>query len=685
MDLKTPLTQLRGVGPKIAQALQRLGIQNVRQLLQHYPFRYEDFSQVIPISRLQAGIAASVRVHVELLGARRSFRRRMSITEAAVKDESGYLKLVWFNQAYIAKSLENNEEIIVSGTPSLAKDGSLQMTNPSFEPVKDEQTHTGRIVPIYPVTDGLTPKYLRYLVQQALPCVEEIKDPLPTKIRQSEKLPKLETAVRDIHFPKTYAALRAARARLAFDELLRFQLHNQMHRAQLHHAAAPKIEFHEKATKDFVATLPFTLTNGQRNAAWEIIQSMNEAHPMNRLLQGDVGSGKTLVAILAALNTMWSKHQVAIMAPTEVLAEQHFQSIQKTLQDTSITIALLTGSQAKANRNDAIKKSQLKKEIGQGSIQLVIGTHALLVEDVQFQSLGLIIIDEQHRFGVAQRKLLKEKTGTALSTEPHFLSMTATPIPRTLALTLYSDLDISTITEMPKNRKPIRTHLIPEAKRKEMYGFIAQQIAQGRQAFVITALIDESDLLGVKAATHMAEELQKHVFPKLRVALLHGKLGSKEKEKIMRDFADHHYDILVATAVIEVGIDVPNASVMVIENAERFGLAQLHQFRGRVGRGDAQSYCFLLSQSETSGRLKKFAATRSGFAVAEEDLKRRGPGELRGGRQSGLPDFRMASLQDIELIAHTRDIAKELLQQDVNLEKWPGLLETIRHDAVHWE
>ncbi len=687
LKLNSPIEELRGVGPKILAALRRLGIRTSGDLLKYYPFRYDDFSRTVAIADLKPGQTATVKGQLEQIESRRSFRRRLVITEAALTDGTGYLKLVWFNQPFISRMLKAGDRVMVSGQADWQY-GAFQMVSPAYELVKAEQTHVGRIVPVYSVTEGLTPKYVRALIRQVIPLTEGLADPLPETVRSSEQLMPLGQAFRSIHFPKNQVELEAARQRLAFNEVLRVQLQGLKTKALLKSSSAPVIQFKLKETQRFVKHLPFKLTAAQRRAAWAIIKDLGQGQPMNRLLQGDVGSGKTVVAVMAVLNAVWSKCQIAYMAPTEILAEQHFNTLNRLLP-SNVSLGLLTGALSKTNTNQPTSKKRLKEYLASGKISVVIGTHALIEEDVRFARLGLVIIDEQHRFGVDQRQILRSKGFKDGRLMPHFLTMTATPIPRTLALTLYGDLDISTINELPPGRVPTKTSIVPSSERDQTYAFIRGQIKSGHQAFVITPLIEESDKLGVKAAAKAYRELTETIFPDLRIGLLHGRLASNTKERVMREFAQGQLNILVSTAVVEVGVDVPNATVMLIEGAERFGLSQLHQFRGRVGRSTTQSYCFIFSdepEAAQNPRLKAFTETTDGFALAEADLKLRGPGELRGGRQSGLPDFQMASLHDIELIKRAREAAKRLLEEDPKLDKAPLLKRIVESDReIHWE
>lgn len=679
ISLDTPIENLAHVGPRTLPRLKRLGIRTVRDLLWHFPSRYEDFSQIVPMSEVdEAGEVVSVRGVVRTIETKRIFRRGrrpMTITSATFEDmiDGGpppegraSIRATWFNQPYLENTLKEETLVSLSGKIALDKRG-LYLSNPAYEKISsDELRHTGRLVPIYPETEGITSKYLRFLIKPLLPLFESI--------------PHLST----IHFPDTSQDAEVARRHFAFEELLLIQLRALRDRSRLRALTAPRIVFDKEKIVAFVKKLPFVLTDDQRIAAFEILKDLERGHPMSRLLNGDVGSGKTVVALIAAYQAALAGYQTVFMAPTEILANQHFQTITRLLSPSQpppygkgeVQVGVMTGSK-KTNRD----------------ADIIVGTHAVIQKGVKFQNLGLVVIDEQHRFGVAQRmKLIKNQ-----KLVPHLLSMTATPIPRTLALTIYGDLDVSLIKEKPKGRQEIATKVVPHEKRTEAYQFIEKQIQEGRQVFVICPRIEPSQapkksLLTVemKMVTEEFEKLSKTIFPHRRVAMLHGKMKSKEKEAVMTAFKDHETDIIVSTSVIEVGVDVPNATIMMIESAERFGLAQLHQFRGRVGRGAHQSYCFLFTSSvdvPTTRRLKALESTNDGFKLAEMDLKIRGPGEFTGTNQSGIPDLAMASLSDIEMIKQARDTATSLLQDDPMLAKHPMLkarLEQLQR-IVHFE
>ncbi|MDD5341377.1 MAG: ATP-dependent DNA helicase RecG [Patescibacteria group bacterium] len=666
--LNTPIEKLTRVGKATARYLKALGIFTVFDLIYNFPFRYEDFSHLAKIKDLKLGQIVTVRGKIILIKNRRSYRRRMYITEALIGDETGDIKVVWFNQPFLTKNLKSGDGIFISGRVDADNLLSPQFVSPSYEKINGAKSlNTAKIVPIYSLSGNLTLKQLRFLENLALGSIKLVKEWLPKNILQKNKLLSLTSALEEIHFPKNFKSLEKARYRLKFDELFLIALQSQIIRRYLAKNQAPGIEFKEKDIKNFVSSLSFQLTNDQKKAAWQILLDMQKETPMNRLLEGDVGSGKTIVVALAVLNTVLNGYQAVFMAPTEILAKQHFQTFKKLLTPRNVKIALLSGSEKSLGDSFDVPGNKLMKVIKNGRADLVIGTHALIQEKVEFNNLGLAIIDEQHRFGVEQRKKLKDKSEKLT---PHFLSLTATPIPRSLALIFYGDLDLSIIREMPAGRKKIITKLVSEANRSKAYHFIRAEIKSGRQVFVICPLIDPSDKLGVKSVTDEFKKLSKQIFPDLKIGLLHGKLKAEEKDGVMREFKENKIQILVSTSVIEVGIDIPNATIMMIEGADRFGLAQLHQSRGRVGRGEHQSYCFLFTDNDsekTAERLSALLKSNDGFRLAEYDLKFRGPGEVYGLRQSGLPDFKIASLGDIDLINLTKYEAGNFLDRyDIN-------------------
>jgi len=605
----------------------------------------------------------------------------MYLTEALISDESDTIKIIWFNQPFLTRTLKVGDRISLAGRVS-ENHGQLAMISPLYEKVYSEDLiHTKGLVPNYHLTADLSQKQIRSLIKQVILFAKNVPDWLPSEIKKRLALLDLSAAIQKIHFPKNTNDVILAQKRLGFTELFLRQLKAQLIKRQLRSRRAPLIKFQKQATQDFVGSLPFTLTDAQKKAAWEILQDLEKTAPMSRLLEGDVGSGKTLVAVMAILNVALNKKQSALMVPTEILAEQHFKSLQKLLKNYNFQIELLTHSHKPKNIERA---------------DIIIGTQALIQETVKFNNLALVIVDEQHRFGVKQRqKLLDFNADNKKSGQetPHFLSMTATPIPRSLALAIYGDLDISLIDKMPANRKKIITKLITEEKRPAAYNFIRTQINNGHQAFVVCPLIDESDKLGVKSVKKEHERLDKEIFPELKVGLLHGKLKAKEKEAIMADFVAGKIQILVSTSVIEVGVDVPNATLMIIEGAERFGLATLHQFRGRVGRSNYQSYCFLfpsseeLSNEKTITRLEAMTKYSDGFSLAKIDLKLRGAGEIYGFYQSGFPELQIASLFDFDNIKKAQAEASALVTSDPDLKKYPLLKSKLGEweDKIHLE
>lgn len=682
LTLKTKVDKINRVGKTIAGRLRRINISSVEDLLWHLPFRYDDFSNLTKIKDLDIDQITTVKAKIELLSNRRARRRRLTITEALVSDDTGSMKIIWFNQPYITKMFQIGDDILLAGKVS----GDLlgrQMNNPSYEKVKSVTTHTARLVPIYSTTEKLTQKQLRFIIRSCLPTLAKLSDWLPDEIKQEYELIDLNEAIEQIHFPENKTALSQAQKRLQFNQLFLLQLHQQLIKQSLQNHQAPQIEFKEKEIKKFVNNLPFTLTPDQKRSAWEIIKNLANSTPMNRLLDGDVGSGKTVVATMAAYNVTLNNYQVALMAPTTILAQQHLQTINKLLPKTKLSYCLLTLKDAilyQKGKSKEIKKRELINKISHGKVDLVIGTHALIQKDVAFKNLGLVIIDEQHRFGVEQRKTLKDKSGDP-HTMPHFLSMTATPIPRTLALALYGDLDISLIKQLPPGRQKIITRIVSNENRIKAYEFINKQITAGHQVFVICPLIDPSDKLGVKSVTEEYEHLDNEIFPHLKIGLLHGQLKSEEKNKVMESFKNNKFNILVATSVVEVGVDVPNATVMMIEGADRFGLAQLHQFRGRVGRSKYQSYCFLFTDSNsprTLERLKTLVHNFDGFALAEADLRFRGAGDMYGRMQSGFTSqFIIKALTNLELLKQVQSAAKNIIKASPKLAHYPKLKKKI--------
>jgi len=682
--LDAEIQNIKYFGPAAAKKFAKLNIKTVGDLLYHFPFRYDDFSSFTPIAELQHNLQATVRGVILSAKNINIFRRHMTLTEAVIEDESGAIKSVWFNQPYLLNQFKPGRQINISGKVSLNKK-KFCFSNPAYEFINKEPIHTGRLVPVYPETRGLTSRWLRLGIKPLLSFANQIADILPDDLKKTYRLPNLGYALSQIHFPETLEKAELAKRRFAFEELFTLQLFMAMERLKLQKQTAPTIKFDEKMAKKFVASLSFNLTDDQKKSAWQIIQDIQQNKPMNRLLEGNVGSGKTIVAAIATYFAALNNYQTAFMAPTEILSRQHYEKIWPLLNKFNVTVGLLTSSEAKLFGNK-ISKKELIKKIADGEIAVIIGTHSLIQKNIRFKNLALVVIDEQHRFGVNQRASLMRNEATI----PHLLSMSATPIPRTLGLTIWGDLDLSIIEEMPKNRKNIITKIAPPADRDKVYEFIKNEIKKGRQAFIVCPLIEESETLAVKAVKKEHERLQKEIFPELKIGLLHGRLKPKEKELVMSEFLDKNLDILVTTSVVEVGIDIPNATVMMVEGADRFGLASLYQFRGRVGRAEHQSYCFLLTDSlseKTNERLKAIETAQSGFDLAEKDLEMRGPGDFIGVRQSGLPDLAIASLTDAKLVGETREAAKKILRESPNLKNYPLLANKVLEfqNRIHFE
>lgn len=836
MDLKTPLDQVPKIGKTTARKLEKLGLKKVIDLLYHFPFRYDDFSEILTIAQLKERQSGTIKAKIKQISNHKTPYKKLIITEAIVSDQTDSIKVVWFGQPFLTKILKPGQEIFLAGKIDYDKLFGCQLVSPSYEFFKkDGLIHLGRLVPIYPSTEKLSQKQIRFLIKQVLPLAEKIKDFLPEKIKKDYQLMSLPLALEQIHFPASKNLLLKAEHRLKFDELFLIQLQAQLVKEKLKKQRAVKMEIKLEEIKKFIKELPFNLTQAQKKSAWEILKDLEKTSPMNRLLEGDVGSGKTVVATIAILNVVLNHYQVAYLAPMEILARQHFENISKLLKNWPIKIGLLTREETEIkikNKREKIKKRELLEKMKNGEIDLTIGTHALLQENVSFKKLGLIIVDEQHRFGVEQRARLSTQInadqnadqrglvyenltykirgilfnvynklgpahkeniyGNALEEEfkknnipyerektidiiydnkkigiykpdfiidnkiileikaltsigkleekqmwrylkgsnyrlallvnfgtekldikriiydiirdnprnnlrksapevAHFLSMTATPIPRSLALTLYGDLDLSIIDEMPPGRKKVEIKIVKPEEENEVYNFIRKEINNGRQAFVICPLIDPSDKLGVKSVKQEYEKLSKKIFPDLKLAILHGKLSAKEKDKIMNDFLKNKIKILISTTVVEVGIDVPNVSIILINGAERFGLAQLWQLKGRVGRAQYQSYCFLFSENyseKVRERLKALLTAKNGFELAEKDLEMRGPGEIFGRQQSGyLQNLKIARFSDTQIIKEAQEAVKKILSFDPELKNFPLLREKIEEitEITHLE
>ncbi|MBE2222952.1 MAG: ATP-dependent DNA helicase RecG [Anaerolineae bacterium] len=667
--LSQSLQSIKGVGPKIAENLNKLGANTIWELLYIFPRRYDDYSLMKPIKDLVYGEQVTIIGTIWETRSRK-VRGTQTLVQSIINDGSGSVQVTWFNQPWLAEKLKAGLQIVISGKTELYL-GRLVFNSPEWEPLSIEPLKTRRIVPVYPLTQGLNSNKMRDIMRNTVNrWTPHIPETLPEAIRKRQDLYPLPLAVNQVHFPQGQKALHDARRRIVFDELFLLQLGMQSFKQEWQSHSGQPLLVETAVLDDFRSTLPYTLTGAQERVIGEIITDLSQNIPMNRLLQGDVGSGKTVVAAAAMVVAVKAGVQAALMAPTEILAEQHFSGLSNLLTPLGINVCLLTGS------TPAAEKEQIYAGLADGSIHIAIGTHALIQEGVNFQKLGLAVIDEQHRFGVDQRQALREKgavvNGSEETITPHVLVMSATPIPRTLALSLYGDLDFSVLDELPPGRQEIKTRWLRTSERERAYAFARRQVEAGRQAYIIYPLVEESDKIDAKAAVEEHERLQTQVFPNLKLGLVHGRLKANEKEAAMRAFYAGETNILVATSVIEVGVDVPNSTVMIIEGANRFGLAQLHQFRGRVGRGEHQSYCLLIADNESTEaeeRLSALEKTNDGFALAEKDLEIRGPGEFFGRRQSGIPELQMASILDMEMLAIARQEAELLIQADPKLEK----------------
>ncbi|MSP12672.1 MAG: ATP-dependent DNA helicase RecG [Chloroflexi bacterium] len=680
--LQSSVNNINGVSDGYARRLARLGVRTIRDLLYLIPRRYDDFSNLLTISQLMYSQEVTIVGRVDRCE-NRSAKSGRVITEAVVSDMTGSIRVNWFNQPSIVERMRPTRLVVLSGKVDQYM-GRLVLNSPEWEPFQKELIHTGRLVPVYPLTEGLPARWLRTIIKRVVDgYANRIPDPLSAEIRKIWRLLPLFQAIQNVHFPESQDRLTEARRRLAFDEFLVIQIGVLQQRRVWRSQAGRPLQVAQEMVETFKQTLPFEFTGAQNRSLNAILEDIQQPHPMSRLLQGDVGSGKTAVAAAAMWVAVQNGAQAAMMVPTEILAEQHFQNLtnlfkqpeplpagtngEDVLPDQQVTlprVVLLSGKLSVRDRTAA------RMLVENGEANIVVGTQALIQEGVEFKDLALVVVDEQHRFGVEQRTALRTKGGN-----PHMLVMSATPIPRTLALTLYGDLDVSIIDELPPGRQPINTRWLAPRERERAYAFVRRQVNEGHQAFIICPLVEASDKIAVRAATEEYERLHKDVFPDLNLGLLHGRMKPAEKEAVMQALYRGDLHILVSTAVVEVGIDVPNATVMLVEGAERFGLSQLHQFRGRVGRGQAPSYCLLLSDSidpegqlpEVRHRLQIIAETQDGFKLAEEDLKLRGPGEFFGTRQSGLPDLKVAKLSDIRILEDARQAAQYIFERDPDL------------------
>ena len=656
MNLSTSLEKVKGVGEKTGAQFTAAGLQTVGDLITFLPRAYEDFSHVTKLSEISPG-KVTIKARVEKIETR-PVRRGMKVTTATLADDTGRVQAVWFNQPYRATQFKAGGEFFFSGQFEFSYN-RYQLTNPSAEKVSEMPVQTDRILPIYRAVAGLKTQLVRKILAELRPMMTMLPETLPESIVKKEKLVDYSQAIIGMHFPDSRDQTEAARERLAFEELFQLLLASQLNKQDNAQLEGWHIPFNQAVVKDFVAQLPFALTGAQRIASWDILQDFEKAIPMNRLLQGDVGAGKTVVAGLAARQAAHEGFQTALMAPTEILANQHAATLDKLLSPFGVRVGLLTGS-VKGKAREALYAA-----IKSGDVDVVVGTHALIQSGVDFHKLGFVVIDEQHRFGVAQRQELLKKSAKM----PHLLAMTATPIPRSLALTVYGELDISILNEKPANRKPIETKIWSPNSRPQLNALIDAQIAQGRQAYIICNLIDNNPNNDLKSVEAEYKRLKSTVFKHRTIGLLHGRLAPAEKEAVMSEFASGKLDILVSTTVVEVGVDVPNATVMLIEDGDRFGLAQLHQLRGRVGRSEHQSYCYIVpSDSKApSQRLKEIEKSNDGFYLAEVDLKLRGPGEIYGRAQHGALNLQVATLADTKLIARAQEAAKRFVASGENL------------------
>ena len=721
IKISTPLIEIKRVGPRFLQKFKKLNIETVKDLVYRFPSRYEDFSDIVKIVDLAINQQATIQGTIQAVKVKCTWKRKMFIVEALVSDDTGSIKAIWFNARFLLSIIKKGKIVNLAGKVASDPESGLCLTHPVYEIINQQQIadekiietkHTGRIVPVYPETKGLTSKGIRYLLKPILDNLEKLPEILPKEIIKKYNFPEINSALKNIHFPDDIESAKTAKKRFAYEDLLMLSFINLTARLRLNRQKAYQVKIDLDFVKNLLLKLPFELTFSQKKSLWEILKDMEQSRPMNRLLQGDVGSGKTIVAAIAALSAAREGKQSAFMAPTEILARQHYFTFQKFFKEFNCGIGLITSKEARIFYGDGlengIKKPEFIKKIQTGEIKIIIGTHSLIQKNILFNNLAFVVIDEQHRFGVNQRaELLRNSNQISEKILPHFLSMSATPIPRTLTLTIFGDLDLSIIDELPKNRKLIITKIVASANRDKAYAFIRGQVKKGRQAFVICPrieLTEEDQKLtaqniiniwdNVKMVKEEYEKLSKNIFPDLKVGMLHGRMKAKEKNEIMGNFKNGKIDILVSTSVVEVGVDIPNTAIMMIESADKFGLSQLYQFRGRVGRGEHQSFCFLFTDSSSKfvyKRLNSLIEAKNGFELAEKDLEIRGPGEfLRsaiGWAQTGDPDISMKALQNPALVKSSREDAQNILKSDSDLKNYPLLKEKLNtfQKEVHLE
>jgi len=669
MNLATALDQIKGVGPKTADQLRAAGLATVGDLLTFLPRKHEDYTNVTSITDLKPG-TVTIRARCEKISTR-PVRRGLRLTTAVLADDTGKLNAIWFNQPYRVQQLSGtDDEFYFSGVFEYNY-GKYQLTAPSAEIAKEMPVQAERLLPVYHAIHGLKSLTVRKVLEQLRPLMSVLPETLPESIVKREHFMSRAAAISTMHFPKVLSEVVAARERLAFEELFQLLLASQLNKLENQKLQGFAIPFEPETIKQFVQQLPFSLTDAQRRAAWDILQDFESSTPMNRLLQGDVGSGKTVVAGMAARQAASHGYQTALLAPTEILAIQHAKTLDDLLSPFGVTVGLLTG------HVKGVARKELYARIESGDVDVVVGTHAIIQEKVVFHNLGFVVIDEQHRFGVDQRQKLLNKSGVL----PHLLAMTATPIPRSLALTVYGELDVSVLNQRPKGRLPIKTQIVSPVSRPKSYEAIDKQIAEGHQAYVICSLIADSSENDRKSVEAEYKRLKNSIFGHRSIGLLHGKMKPAEKEQVMQEFKDKKYDILVSTTVVEVGVDVPNATVIMIEDAEQFGLAQLHQLRGRVGRNELQSYCYLMmgTTNKPSERLRELEKSNDGFYLAEVDMTLRGPGEIYGKRQSGALNLQIATLADTELIAKAQKAAKWFIESGEDITAYKDLNSQVQH------